>query len=224
MKYKGIIFDFNGVLLWDVQWHAEIWIQTAKELGLREFSEEEFQKRVMHRTNKEGLEYILQRELSDEEAQKLTDEKEAKYRKLAMTKGYEFALSPGSIQLFEQLKARNIPFTIATASEKGNVDFFFQHLELEKWFNKNLVVYDDYNLPGKPAPDMYLKAAQYLKLKPEECIVVEDSITGVKAANNAGIGKVIGLGSEQKFKEALESGKVQKVVKDLREFSLEEFE
>lgn len=224
MIYKGIIFDFNGVLLWDVQWNAEVWRITAKNLSGRDFTEEELQKHVFHRVNKEGLEYIVGHKLSDKEVKRLTEEKESKYRAMALTKGYEFALSPGAIELFELVIANNIPHTIATASEKGNVDFFFEHLELSNWFDRDLVVLDDGNIPGKPAPDMYLRAADFLNLNPSDCIVIEDSLTGVKAANNADIGKVIGLGTSQKFAEFATAGKVQKIIRDLREISLSDFE
>ena len=59
----------------------------------------------------------------------------------------------------------------------------------------NKIVYADGTLPGKPAPDIYIKAAEKLGLKPEECIVVEDAISGIEAAKSAGIGKIIAIAS-----------------------------
>lgn len=224
MKYKGIIFDFNGVLLWDVEWHREVWKKHGEKLRGTPLTEEEVNHEVMHRINKEGFEFILGKKITKEEAERLTAEKEAEYRKLALTKGEEFALSPGSIALFEQLKEKNIPHTIATASEVTNVNFFFEHLHLSKWFDRSLVVLDDGEIPGKPHPAMYLKAAANLELPPTECISIDDSVTGLISAINAGIGKIIGLGSKEKFRDLLDAGKIYSVISNLEEFSLSEFE
>jgi beta-phosphoglucomutase-like phosphatase (HAD superfamily) len=94
----------------------------------------------------------------------------------------------------DYLVARGIPRTIATASEKPNLDFFVEHLSLGRWFDPQLMVYDDGEMPGKPAPDMYLNAAGRLGLKPGRCVVVEDSLAGIAAARAAGIGFAFALG------------------------------
>ena len=223
MKYKGIIFDFNGVLLWDVAWHKEVWKTHGEKLRGAPLTEEELTHKVMHHVNKEGFEFILGKEISKWESDKLTAEKEQEYRKLALTKGEEFALSPGSVALLEKLILHNIPRTIATASEVTNVDFFFKQLHLAKWFNRKLVVFDDGKLPGKPHPAMYLKAAQNLGLPPEECIAIDDSVTGLISASAAGIGKVIALGNPETYTTLLLEKKITKVISDFREFSLQEF-
>lgn len=223
MSYKGIIFDFNGVLLWDVDWHGEVWMEYAKKLRGTPLSYDELHNKTMHRTNKAGLEYILGKELTDAEAKKLTDEKESVYRKLALTKGAEFALSPGAISLLDQIVERKIPHTIATASEVNNVNFFFKELHLDKWFDRNLVVLDDGTIPGKPHPAMYLKAAHNLHLHPHECIAIDDSLTGLQSAHNAGIGKIIGLGNADRFKELLEQAILARSIRDLTKFTLDEF-
>ena len=57
------------------------------------------------------------------------------------------------------------------------------------------IVYANGKIPGKPAPDIYLIAAQNLGLDPKDCIVVEDAISGINAAENAGIGKIIAMAS-----------------------------
>ena len=200
MKYSGIIFDFNGVILWDSEWHDEAWRKTSKELIGREFSDEEMHNLVHGRTNKDIFTFLLKREIAGEELEMLTQKKETNYRSIAISKP-NFKLSPGTVELFDFLKANRIIFTIATSSEKTNVDFFFKNLPLENWFDINKIVYDNGKLPGKPAPDIYLKAAEIIKLPPGMCIVVEDAVSGIRLAHNAGIGKIIALGSEGKNKK-----------------------
>ena len=107
--------------------------------------------------------------------------------------------------LNKNLKENNIPRTIATMSEKDNVDFYIKEFNLSKWFDIDKIVYSDGTIPGKPAPDIYIIAAQKLGLKPEDCIVIEDAISGINSAKNAGIGKVIAIASMEspKFYEKL---------------------
>ena len=104
-------------------------------------------------------------------------------------------LAPGAVNFLNYLTEKNIPCTIATMSEKDNVDFFIEEFKLEQWFDIDKIVYADGTIPGKPAPDIYIKAAEKLCLKPDECIVVEDAISGIEAAKSAGIGKIIAIAS-----------------------------
>jgi beta-phosphoglucomutase-like phosphatase (HAD superfamily) len=118
-----------------------------------------------------------------------------------LDQGEEFKLSPGAVDLLVFLIAHQIPRTITTASEKTNLDFFVDHLHLDRWFDPSLIVYDDGTRPGKPAPDIYLQAARYLGLAPAQCVVVEDSRSGIEAAHAAGIGHVVALGPADKHHE-----------------------
>ena len=92
--------------------------------------------------------------------------------------------------LVKFLKENNIPRTIATMSDKTNVDFYFETFNLAKWFEYDKVVYADGIIPSKPAPDIYEIAAKNLNLAPQECIVVEDAISGINSARDAKIGKI----------------------------------
>lgn len=222
MKYKGIIFDFNGVMLWDDEWHDESWMKISKELRGTPMSVAEMRAYIHGGNNRNAFEYVLGRQVSDEELAKLVARKEKMYRDIATTKP-EFKLSPGTEGLLDLLKQKHIPRTIATSSEITNLNFFIDHLNLEKWFDRNLIVYDDGKLPSKPAPDIYVRAAAKLKLQLEVCIVVEDSRFGVIAARNAGIGKIIHLvhGHSDSW---IVHEKIDKVIQNLGEISLADFE
>ena len=190
--FKGMIFDFNGVLLWDSHLHELVWSEYAEQERGKPFSAEEIEQHLHGRVNKYILEYVQSRELSVAEALVQGEEKERLYREKCL--GWDgFKLSPGSVEFLNYLKANDIPRTIATASEIVNLRFFFEHLQLDKWFDFAQVVHDDGSFPGKPAPDIYLRAAKKLGLPPGECIVVEDAVSGIAAANAAGIGHIIGL-------------------------------
>lgn len=174
----------------------------------------------MHgRNNKYTIEFLLGREVkNEEELEKHTQGKESTYRNLCLAQGNNFKLSPGSIKLLDYLKEENIPRTIATASEISNLKFFFENLKLANWFDFETVVYDDGKRPGKPAPDNFLEAARRLETPPIECIVIEDSTSGIIAAKAGNIGHIIGLGPKTNHKKLLEKG-VDEVIESFEEFN-----
>ncbi len=197
MKYRGVIFDFNGVLLCDAGFQIEAWQQVAGQLRGREMSEEELALHMHGRPNSYVLSYLTGRQIAGSELLELIQAKESLYRGLCLKNPDGLQLSPGACELLDTLVARSIPRTIATSSEKTNLDFFVKRLELERWFDIPKIVYDDGSRPGKPAPDMYLAAAHNIRLPPKECIVVEDAVSGLQAARAAGIGYLIGIGAPQ---------------------------
>ncbi|MCC8134326.1 MAG: HAD family hydrolase [Tannerellaceae bacterium] len=95
------------------------------------------------------------------------------------------------------MKEHHIPFTIATASGRENVDFFFEQLNLSDWFSPDKVVYDDGTVKGKPNPDLYIKAMKLLNRSATEIVIFEDAVAGIQAARNAAAGKVIIVNSNQ---------------------------
>ena len=195
MKYKGIIFDFNGTLFFDSQKHYDAWLEFSKKLRGTSFSDEEMRNHMFGRTNEDIITYAIGRKPEPELCKKLAQEKEELYRQMCLADKENFHLAPFATELLDFLCKQNIPHTIATMSDKANVDFFIKELHLEKWFDIDKIVYDDGNIPGKPEPDIYLKAAQNIGLDPKDCIVVEDALSGIKAAENAGIGKIIAIAS-----------------------------
>ena len=194
MPFDGIIFDFNGVLWRDAPLIEIGWQRTARELRGREFSPEEFARVVLGRNGRDTLAYLAGRTLDEAEVRRLIDEREAAYRELCLREGENFRLSPRAEELLDYLKARSIPRTIATASEKMNVDFFVERLGLERWFDPGRIVYDNGILRSKPAPDFYLQAAANLGLEPARCVAVEDALSGMLAARAAGIGFLVAMG------------------------------
>ena len=195
MSYNGIIFDFNGTLFWDSELHMEAWREFSRRLRGTPFSDEEMLKYMFGRTNEDIIAYAIGKRPSPALVEKFAVEKEQVYRDMCKRHPEIFKLAPFAEEFLNYLKESNIPRTIATMSEKDNVDFYIKEFHLEKWFDVEKIVYSDGIIPGKPAPDIYLIAAKRLGLDPKNCIVVEDAISGINAAKNAGIGKVVAIAS-----------------------------
>lgn len=211
--FKGIVFDFNGVLFWDSHLHEKAWRDFSIVLRETPVSSEEIFTHVHGRPNKYVMEYLLNRSITSQESITLSHQKESLYRELCLQTPEDFQLSPGAIDLFDFLITRDIPFTIATASGGDNLAFFIKHLKLDKWFDLSQIVYDDGSFTGKQG--MYLKAADNLKLKPQECVVIEDAHSGITAAHNANIGKIIALGPMGDHERLLSIQGVSQVVTSL---------
>jgi HAD superfamily hydrolase (TIGR01509 family) len=222
MKFDGIIFDFNGVLWWDSHLHEYAWKQFSEAVGSRSFSSEEIRAHALGRTNQYCLTYLMGRPVTGDDLEQLTQQKETIYRQLCLKQGTDFKLSPGAIELLDYLVARDIPHTIATGSEKTNLDFFVEHFLLRKWFNLTQIVYDDGSRLGKPAPDMYLEAARRIELEPTQCVVVEDSPSGIEAAYEAAIGHIVALGPADTHHRLTKLKGVNRVVETLEEIPKEQ--
>ena len=221
MKFEGLIFDFNGVLWWDTHLQEIAWKQFSEAVRGGPFSSEEIRVHVHGRTNQHTLEYLTGSSITRDNLERLTQQKETLYRQLCLEQGSDFKLSPGAIDLLDYLVTHDIPHTIATASDKTNLGFFAEHLLLMKWFDLKQIVYDDGLRPGKPAPDIYLEAASRLELKPSQCIVVEDSHSGIEAAYAAAIGHIVALGPADTHQRLGKLKGVSRVVASLEEIPKE---
>lgn len=218
MKYKGIIFDFNGTLVFDSAKHEKAWKITSEKYRDTPFSNEELEKNVHGRTNKAIFEYIFKKTLSDEQVAKLAYEKELIYQKLCLEDKENFKIIKGGEEFLDFLSKNNVPRTIATASNAMNVNFYIKIFNLEKWFDISKIVYDDGTLKGKPNPDIYLKAAKNIELEPKDCLVFEDAILGIESAAKAGIGKIIVISGDDKKLEGEEKFGVNEKINDFSEF------
>lgn len=222
MKFLGMIFDFNGVLWWDNHLQEQAWSQFAEQFNGISFTSEEMAFQVHGRNNRHTLEFLAGTNLDDERLKQLSVQKEMIYRDLCLAQGDDFKLSPGATDLLEDLVANGIARAIATASGKDNLDFFVEYLHLDRWFEIENIVYDDGSRPGKPAADIYLQAAEILGLNPGDCVVVEDSLSGIQAAHAAGIGYVIAMSTGANYKHLIGLQGVNLVVENLKQIPWEE--
>ena len=194
---RGIIFDFNGTLFWDSQLHLDAWKEYSKRLRGTPFSEEEMLQFMFGRTNEDIIEYAIGKKPDKKLVEKFAQEKEAEYRRMCLARPTDMKLAPHAVEFLDFLKENAIPMTIATMSEWCNVEFYIKEFKLKKWFDVDQIVYSDGKIPGKPAPDIYLIAAKNLGLEPKDCVVIEDALSGIQSAKNAGIGKIIAIASRE---------------------------
>ncbi|MBR1390194.1 MAG: HAD family phosphatase [Lachnospiraceae bacterium] len=191
---KGIIFDFNGTMFFDEEFQNKAWKTFVKQKTGRDISDDEFQEYIHGRNADVSLPYLLQRNLTKQEVMDLEEEKELIYRRLCL-ESRDFKLADGLPRFLDDLTAAEIPHTIATASALANVRFFFENLNLYQWFRLEDVIYNDGTIPGKPEPDIYLRAADAIQVDISDCVIFEDAKSGIESAKRAGAGKIVGVAS-----------------------------
>ena len=223
MKYKGIIFDFNGTLLFDSEKHLEAWREYSKQLRGTPFTDEEMRDYMFGRTNEDSIAYAIGKKPDPELVNKLGLEKEAVYREMCRKEGDNLKLAPHAEEFLDFLCENDIPHTIATMSGIENVEFYIEQFNLKKWFDIDKIVYANGKIPGKPAPDIYLIAAQNLRLDPKDCIVVEDAVSGINAAENAGIGKIIAMASMEPVELYENMPSVGEIITDFNQLDRSQF-
>jgi beta-phosphoglucomutase len=181
----AIIFDMDGVIVDSNPFHKIALQQFARQHG-HEMSEQLLREKVYGRTNKEWI-LNLFGPLPEDTIRQYAEEKEALYREL-----YKFEIQPvkGLVGFLKMLEHNSVPVSIGTSAPRSNVDFTLGATSLEKYFS--VILDDAFVTEGKPNPEIYIKAAKALNYKNEHCIVVEDSLSGVKAGKRAG-SKVIGI-------------------------------
>lgn len=193
MNYRGVLFDFNGTLFFDSSKHLKAWQIFLKDrLGI-ELSDEEGRKSVLGRSNHELISRYFGADLDKRTKEQLAFDKEDLYRSLCRSDKETFHLVRGAEEYFAHLKENGIPFTLATGSEIHNVRFYLDELGMDKWFSLDDIVWDDGVIPGKPDPTLYLRAAEKLGVRASECLVFEDSRSGVGAARNANAYAIVQL-------------------------------
>lgn len=196
MATQAVIFDFNGTLFWDTDYHIkafDVFVERYQHrpdgtLRARQLTQSDMAEHIMGRSNDLIMQFIFGQELTKEQIAALADEKEAIYRDLCRG---QVRLAKGAAQLFDLLKAAAVPFTIASSADKVNIDFYYEELPLSRWIDRQMVVYNDGTLRGKPHPDLFLRAAQRLGADIGQTTIFEDSTAGIEAAERAGAAQVI---------------------------------
>ena len=215
---KGVIFDFNGTLFFDSDKHVLAWGRMAEELRGFGTSSEELQAHFYGVPNNRAIEYLLQRECAEEELTKYSELKEAYYRDFCVADNESFHLVAGAKEFFDRLAEEEIPFTIASASIKPNIDFFVESFDLDKWFDPDKIVYDDGTFENKVK--MFLYAAEVIGVPIEECLIFEDSDSGIRDAYAAGCRNIIVVDSMGVAEKHTGRDGVKQIIKDFKELDI----
>jgi beta-phosphoglucomutase len=180
----ALILDMDGVIIESNQMHAEIWKEYLEEHGLYRDGIMQW----MHgKRNDQIVAEIFGKEIGAEAIFRHGADKEARYRD-RMRPVLEQHLVPGLRAFLERYSS--LPLAVASNAEPKNVHFVLEEAGLANYFR---VVVDGHQVQNpKPAPDLYLLAAQRLGVNPQDCIVFEDSPGGITAARAAGA-RVVGV-------------------------------
>ena len=194
---KGFIFDLDGVIVFTDKFHYQAWKKMADELGV--YFDEKINHRLRGVSRMDSLEIILEKydgkHLSREEKEALAEKKNAIYRSLLETMIPE-DVSEEVRKTLAELRKRG--YRLAIGSSSKNAKFILEKVELTDAFD---AISDGTNITkSKPDPEVFLKAAKYLHLLPEECMVVEDAKAGVQAAKAGGM-YAAGIGEAEKSEQ-----------------------
>jgi len=178
---KAFIFDLDGVIVDTAKYHYLAWRDLATELGF-EFTEKqnELLKGVSRVRSLEILLNIGKIELSDKRKQELLIVKNKEYLDY-VNKMTSDEILPGIQDVLLFLENKKIPFALGSASK--NAPLILQKVGL---YDKFDAIVDGNDVSkAKPDPEVFLIAAKKLNTKPSQCIVIEDALAGIQAANNA---------------------------------------
>jgi len=175
----GVLWDMDGVLVDTGEFHFQAWSQILPEYGLS--MSREFFRSTFGMNNAGLLSVLLERTPDLEFVTKVSDHKEHVFRQAV--RGHAQPL-PGVRDWLEHLMLAGARQAIASSAPPANIDILVDALDLRSYFD---AIVSGYNMPGKPDPSVFLKAAHRVDVVPEQCIVVEDAIAGVEAAKRAGM-------------------------------------
>ncbi len=177
---KAVLFDYDGVLVDSMSYHVEAWQTVFREVNL------EIQPEAVYLT--EGSRSIeLARnifserhlEITEEELSKFVDKKQRVYQQITKAK-----LTDGAEVLITKLRGERLRIGLVTGSTRFNVQVTLPPPILSQF---DIIITGDETQNGKPHPEGYLNAARALRVKPEECLVIENAPFGIQAAKNAGM-------------------------------------
>ena len=211
---EAFIFDKDGVLIETFDLHFKSHSMVLAEFGVKLKKEDLIKRYGMKIT--EILKDIMRehgKNISETTAKRMAAKKVKTYVELAEKR---LKLLPGVGEFLKFLKNKGYKIGLASSDSKITLQQFLRLTKTEKFFDTNIG--GDEIKKGKPNPEIFLKCAKKLKVKPEECIVIEDSVHGIEAAKRAGM-KCIAVATGQTSREELQKMKPDWVLNTLKEFN-----
>jgi HAD superfamily hydrolase (TIGR01509 family) len=200
------IFDMDGVLVDNAVYHERAFAEYFASFGV-------VLKPEMYGRGNDELMAELFPDADDELRRRYADGKEAYYRQI-----YAPHIRPvaGLTGLLAELRRNGVPTAVGSSAPMANIDFVLDTLDLRRYFDT--VVVAAMVAKAKPAPDIYLRAAELLHTPPARCVVFEDALAGLAAARAAGA-KVVGVATSLPKAQLLSA---DRVISDFTEISLDE--
>lgn len=218
---RGVIFDFNGTLFFDSDKHVKAWNRLSQEIRGVKISAQELQEHFYGVPNNRAIEYLLQKKCDETELTRYSELKEAYYRDICREEKESFHLAEGAEAYFDLLTENGIPFAIASASIKPNIVFFVESFGLDRWFPPERIIYDDGTFINKVA--MFRCAAETIGVPLEDCLIFEDSESGIRNALEAGCSNVVVVDSMGVAKRYANQPGIVKIIRtfaDLKESAM----
>ncbi len=210
---NAVIFDMDGVLADNMAVHRDVFGLFARKYGV-DISDDELNT-LAGMGNDQILPRIFPKNILDKYSiEALGNEKEQMYRDYYAPKIKEVA---GLTTFLKLLTTNGIKCAVGSSGQEKNVDFALDALHIRPYFSA--IVNGDMVTRRKPDPEIFLTAAQMLGIAPTECVVMEDSISGIEAAKRAGM-KVVGLATTFSAEELAQRATPDKIVKDFTELGV----
>ena len=183
---EAFLFDLNGTMIDDMKYHLEVWFEViTKDLGANLTREEV--RNQMYGKNEEVLIRIFgESRFRQFNFEAISQAKEERYQEIYKP---HLQLLPGLPDFLQSTKEKKIKMAIGSAAPPFNIDFVLDNLKIRDYFQAVVSGVDV--VESKPHPEVFLKAAKSLGVKPSSCIVFEDAPKGVEAAASAGIECVV---------------------------------
>jgi beta-phosphoglucomutase len=182
---EAFIFDLDGVLVHSMPLHVLAWEEYLAGLGIQV---DDLERRMHGKRNAELVDDLIGNNLPEDVVFQHGAAKEQLWRDMIIREGLEKYRVPGLIEFLE--KYPNVPKAVASNAEPQNIDFVLDRYHLRSYFAVSVNGLE-VSRP-KPFPDIYLEAARRLGVEPQNCIVFEDSPTGLEAGLRADM-RVVGL-------------------------------
>ena len=178
---KAVLFDMDGLLTDSERVAVEIDAGLYRQLGYNELTAETAMQTLgVTRAGTIGMYLALCPRFDPDVYYPLFD---AAYAEALRNK--RVGAKKGAAELLQYLQAKNIPYAICSSSDAGKVRLTLGSAGLLQYFS--VFATGDLVKHGKPAPDIFLLGAEMLHVSPKDCLVLEDSINGIKAGTNAGM-------------------------------------
>ena len=180
MQQAGVIFDMDGVLVLSEHAHWESWRVPAEARGIH--LQYEWFRSCFGRINSDCVTIMFGPEVSPEESNRIAEEKELAFRNIVRI---NVPLAPGVVPLLEGLRERGVKLAVGSSGPLENVNLILDSGGIRQYFQA--IVHGGEVARGKPAPDVFLLAAERLGLPAARCTVIEDAPAGIRAAVAAGM-------------------------------------
>ncbi len=181
---KAFLFDLNGTMIDDMNYHIKAWHGILTGLGASLTLEQ--MKAECYGKNGELLERIFPGRFTEEEKTNMSYAKEAAYQQAFRP---SLQLLPGLDSFLAKADKADIAMAIGSAAIMFNIDFVLDGLQLRNYFP--VIVSAEQVMISKPHPETYLSCADQLQVSHSDCVVFEDAPKGVEAAQNAGMDCVV---------------------------------